>query len=92
MTNNDKPNFRRNSAIKEEPAKKVPPKRPARREVAAVWEKSTVDDEKFLSIKITMPDGKEMWCNAFKNKFKKPGEDHKPEYIAFVDKKEPNVT
>ena len=89
---NDKPNFRRNSAVKDEMKPQPAQKRQQRKEVAVVWEKDTVDGEKFLNIKVTLPDGKEMWFRAFKNKFKKAGEDHKPEYVAFENKGPTNAT
>lgn len=78
-----KPNFKANGI---EGTKKATP----RREECAVWEKETVKGEKYLSIKITLPDGKEMWVKAFKNKMKKPGENHKPEYIGFERRDQTN--
>lgn len=95
--NGDKPNFRRNTAKPEETKassspKSEPAKRPNRKEIGVVWEKETVDGEKWLSIKVTLPDGREMWMKAFKNKFKKAGENHKPEYVAFENKGPTDVT
>lgn len=81
-----KPRFRPNGPESKETKKTEAPKRTPRKEVGVVWEKETTDGEKYLSIKVTLPDGKEMWMKAFKNKFKKAGENHKPEYVAFENK------
>jgi hypothetical protein len=81
-----KPRFRPNGPEPKATDKKEAPKRPMRKEIAVVWEKETTDGEKYLNIKVTLPDGKEMWLKAFKNKFKKAGENHKPEYVAFENK------
>jgi hypothetical protein len=80
---NDKPNFQANKADKSvsEPAKD-PVKRPPRKESAAVWEKITVEGEKYLSIKITLLDGKELWVKAFKNRYKSENT-AKPDYLAY---------
>lgn len=86
----DKPNFRRNS--NETSTKEDKPKKQHRKEIAVVWEKETTTGEKYLNIKFTLPDGREMWAKAFKNKFKKPEETHKPEYVAFENKDPTNAT
>lgn len=97
--NNDKPNFQRNGATPAVGASvsagnktEAQDKRAKRKEIAVVWEKQTQQGETYLNIKVTLPDGKEMWMKAFKNKFKKAGEDHKPEYVAFQDRELPNAT
>ena len=88
-----KPNFKANPGIESIISEnKNVPKRSPRKEVAVVWEKTQESGEKYLRIKITLPDGKEMWFNAFKNRFKKTEELHKPEYIAFENKETLNVT
>ena len=86
----DKPNFQANKAEKPE-ATKEPTKRPPRKELAVVWEKSTVEGERYLNIKVNLPDGREMWMKAFRNKLKKAGDFVRPEFIAYerADLKEP---
>lgn len=76
-----KPNFRANNS--EQPVKK-----PGRKELGVVWEKETTTGEKYLNIKVNLPDGKEMWLKAFKNKLKKEGETQKPEYVAWEKKED----
>jgi uncharacterized protein (DUF736 family) len=76
-----KPNFRANNS-------EVPVKKPQRKELAVVWEKETTTGEKYLNIKVNLPDGKEMWLKAFKNKLKKEGDITRPEYVAWENKKE----
>jgi len=62
--------------------------RPKRKEVAAVWTKTTKTGETYLSIKVITPNGDDVWLNAFKNLHKKPEETNKPDYIAFERKEE----
>lgn len=84
----DKPNFKAN---KPKPEGNEPVKRPPRKELAVIWEKQTVEGEKYLNVKVIMIDGKEMWLKAFRNKLKKEGDLTRPDYIAYekVEKKEP---
>lgn len=59
---------------------KSTPKKPFRKEKAAVWLKKTKDGEDYLAIKLII-DGQIHWANAFKkaNKTK----DTMPDYVAF---------
>lgn len=75
-TNTQKPSFKPGKSA-------VDGKRPKRKEVAAVWTKTTKDGEPYLSIKLITENGDDVWLNAFKNKHKKPEEINKPDYIAF---------
>lgn len=77
----DKPNFKANSS--EPTANNTAPKKLNRKEVAAVWYKESAAAGKYLNIKIVLPDGKDLWLKAFKNKFKVEG-DTKPEYVAWA--------
>ena len=80
--NTNKPNFKANSstpAATETPAEQ---KKSSRKEQAVVWEKETTTGEKYLNIKVNLPDGREMWLKAFKNKLKKDG-DNRPHYVAW---------
>lgn len=80
---NDKPNFKANSSEPADTPKVEKPKKPARKEQVVVWEKQTNAGEPYLSIKVRLPDGSDLWTNAFKNNFKKAGETAKPSYIAY---------
>jgi hypothetical protein len=77
------PNEKDSDSPKENQPEKIntiPGPKISKKEVAVVWEKFTKDKEKYLSIKVNLPDGSEMWIKAFKNKFAKNPES--PAYIA----------
>ena len=63
-----------------------PKKLPPRKELAAIWLKETTTGETYLNGKVTLPDGKELWFRAFKNKNKKETDTTRPEYVAWQDK------
>lgn len=88
--NGPEPSKQPNSAGYETKANQ--PAKVRRKETGAVWIKETTEGETYLNIKVTLPDGKEMWLKAFKNKFKKPDETHKPEYVAYENKGNSNAT